>query len=603
MGYNERPDFNFEQSTSQPANIGNDRFESIRASLSLPEANWSIANMKGVENYANVISDGAIVFTPLFKDFAANKNLPLDASNSKSYDLADLARWSVQESLYVSTSANPAESVETLYEKAEFAKFSGDHAAEIKHVSEAYDRIKRQENLDSPKLLEAAVRLASLKKDTSVLDELAAEQKLKFGADHQSIAKTFTAAGDLLLDKPFHFGEDVAKAINYYEQSQNIELKQEKVNYKNQDEIFEKLIRAYKDIFNKDEKTHGWAVNEKLIRDTIKQREELLAKDRPDVAESVARLRMLMADQYQRLRSDQFDQLANKELRQALAVCESYLPAGHSITSNLCAKLSGTSDPKEAIEFRTKAIEGREKELGPNDPSVGIGYGIRAEMYAAQGQIEKAKADYDKAEAILTKSLGADHKETTDLKESMSKFYVKIKDFKKAEEIQLQLLAGETAAFGKQSEEVQKRLVNLHYLYKNAGDKNKQQDIDDQLNSRPVPTGNFFSPPLHRSRLTQEDYLKGCQSNNPSEKAWSQYRLAELYANNKDAENAGKYYREALKTFAELNGDKSSMLISISTDYAQRVLIPGGKMEEAQKLYEAVKKIESLHRARKTPHM
>lgn len=104
MGFNEKPDFNLEQSTSH--NIANDRFEEVRASLSLPETNWSIANMKGIESYANVISDGALVIPPLFKNAAGANNFAPDASNS-TYALADLARWSVSESLNVSTYAEP----------------------------------------------------------------------------------------------------------------------------------------------------------------------------------------------------------------------------------------------------------------------------------------------------------------------------------------------------------------------------------------------------------------------------------------------------------------------------------------------------------------
>ncbi len=499
-----------------------------------------------------------------------------------------------------------------LGEDLEFARFTGNKAAEAKAAEQLYKLTKEKSALDSPQVLAAAVRLGGLQSDTGtdVLATLVAEQRLKLGTDHPAVAKTLNAAGDLMMNKHWKGKEDVAKAIDYYEQALEIEQKQGKVNYKSLDESTHRLVAAYSDSMNNNQATHGWESTEKLIRDSIKNREDLLAKedldakDRPEIAESLARLHMLMAAQYQTLRNDHFDKLANAELMKALAICTKHLPEDHPSTSNLYAIFSNVPGSKSAIEYRIKSIAGREKQLGPDDPSVGIGYGIRAEMYAAQGQSEKAEADYKRAEAILVKALGPDHKESTDIKASMAKFYAQNKDFKKAEDINLQLLASEIKAYGKPSKEVYERLVKLHYLYDEAGDQKKKKGIDDELSSISAPTGKFFSPPPgSRFELTQAEYEKGTNSKDPAERAWSQYRLADLHAKNKDTDKAATYYRQALKTFAEIDGTTAHMLVDISKDYAKNVLLPQGKEDEAKKLFESAKKIETLHRARKTPHM
>lgn len=106
MSSNAKPELNLEQTPAVP-NVGNDGFDAVRASLSLPDANWSIANMKGLESSANIISNGALVISPLFKDTAGTKNFAPDEANSKALELQDLTRWSVENSLTVSTSGEP----------------------------------------------------------------------------------------------------------------------------------------------------------------------------------------------------------------------------------------------------------------------------------------------------------------------------------------------------------------------------------------------------------------------------------------------------------------------------------------------------------------
>jgi CHAT domain-containing protein len=124
----------------------------------------------------------------------------------------------------------------------------------------------------------------------------------------------------------------------------------------------------------------------------------------------------------------------------------------------------------EAIPLAERALEIREKVLGPQHPDVATSLNYLAHLYYAQGDYGRAAPLFQRALAIREKALGPEHPDVAQSLNSLAVLYGDQGDFGRAAPLLQRALAIYEKELGPEHPDVAQSLNNLAVLYQDQGD-------------------------------------------------------------------------------------------------------------------------------------
>ncbi len=166
------------------------------------------------------------------------------------------------------------------------------------------------------------------------------------------------------------------------------------------------------------------------------------------------------------------------ELRPATEEDRSLHEARVLLTESL--SLSRAGKYKDALSIATRALEIREKILGPEHPEVAILLNRIGIVNFSLGEISTAEPLFKRALDILEKHLGPDHLIVTETLNNLSVLYRNRGDFVEAERILRRILAVREKELGPDHPAVAITLSNLGILYRRRGDNAKAEVMYDR---------------------------------------------------------------------------------------------------------------------------
>ncbi len=204
-----------------------------------------------------------------------------------------------------------------------------------------------------------------------------------------------------------------------------------------------------------------------------------------------------------------------------------------------------------------RALAIREKSLGPGHPDVASSLNNLASLYWSLGDYAKAEPLYQRALAIQEKSLGPEHLDVAQSLHNLALLHSRLGDYAKAEPLYQRALAIQEKSLGPEHPNVAQILNNLAVLYSRLGDYAKEE-------------------PLHQRALAIREKSLGPEH---PDVAQSLDGLALLYKNLGDYVKAEPLYQRALaitgKSLGPEHPDLASslnnlaILYSVLGDYAK----------------------------------
>ncbi len=140
-------------------------------------------------------------------------------------------------------------------------------------------------------------------------------------------------------------------------------------------------------------------------------------------------------------------------------------------------KLEQQGKNLEAISLMERAIAIFEKELGKDDPVVGISLTGLALMYQAQGYYPKAESLYVRSLAILEKAVGRESRDITVTLTRLAELYEKRGNYAQAEPLYLRSLAIHEKVLGREHPDVATSLIGLASLYREQGNFDRAEPL------------------------------------------------------------------------------------------------------------------------------
>jgi CHAT domain-containing protein/Tfp pilus assembly protein PilF len=221
---------------------------------------------------------------------------------------------------------------------------------------------------------------------------------------------------------------------------------------------------------------------------------------------------------------------------------------------------------EEALPYIERALEIRERILGPDHPDVSQAINSLAALHYYKGEYSKAEPLYQRALAIWEKSLGPEHLNVAHTLNNLATLYSALGDYVKAEPLYQRALAIKEKALGPDHPDVAMSLNNLANLYGALGDHAKAEplqrralaikekalgpdhpDVAMSLNNLANLYGALGdyakAEPLQRRALAIREKALGPYH---PEVALSLLNLATLYSDQSDYAKAEPFYRRAL---------------------------------------------------------
>ncbi len=237
-----------------------------------------------------------------------------------------------------------------------------------------------------------------------------------------------------------------------------------------------------------------------------------------------------------------------KSAQRALEIRERLLGPDHrdtAATLNILATLyhsKGDYSKAESLYERTLLI--REKTLGPDHPQFGDTLNNLAILYRSKGDYVKAESLFQRVLLITEKALGPDHPDVASSLNSLAILYYEKGDYAKAEPLYRRALDAWERALGPDSPHVASALTNLANLYVEIkGDYAKAE-------------------PLYLRTLTIRE--KTLAPDHP-QVANSVLNLAVFYANKGDYAKAETFHRRALNIWEKALGpDHADVAFSLN---------------------------------------
>jgi len=138
---------------------------------------------------------------------------------------------------------------------------------------------------------------------------------------------------------------------------------------------------------------------------------------------------------------------------------------------------SAMGDYAKAELNHSRALQIREKALGPDHTDVAVSLNNLAALYDDKGDYVKAEPMYERALAIWEKKLGPNDTYVAKALNSLAVVYHRRGDYEKAEAFYLRALAIQEKALGPEDTEVAVILSNLGVFYDNQGDYSKSEPL------------------------------------------------------------------------------------------------------------------------------
>ena len=222
-----------------------------------------------------------------------------------------------------------------------------------------------------------------------------------------------------------------------------------------------------------------------LPEDQLKQAQEALAKGNTAAAEALfgkALEQVAASNKKAAEAAYQLAQLAYERIDYAKAYEYSQeaakLDPDNPTYLNMAGKLAfEVGRYTEAQPFLEKALQIREKALGPDHPDVAISLNNLAELYRAQGQYGKAEPLYQRSLAIKEKALGPEHPDVAISLNNLAELYKAQGRYGKAEPLYQRALAIREKALGPEHPDVATSLNNLAELYHAQGQYGKAEPL------------------------------------------------------------------------------------------------------------------------------
>jgi CHAT domain-containing protein/Tfp pilus assembly protein PilF len=126
--------------------------------------------------------------------------------------------------------------------------------------------------------------------------------------------------------------------------------------------------------------------------------------------------------------------------------------------------------PDGALPHFERALDIREKRLGPDHPDVGQAINGLAILHFYKGEYSKAEPFHQRALAILEKSLGAEHPDVANSLNNLALIYTTLGDYTKAEPLFQRALAIREKSLGAEHPDVANSLYSLANFYSDLGD-------------------------------------------------------------------------------------------------------------------------------------
>src|SRR6266508_4180004 len=181
--------------------------------------------------------------------------------------------------------------------------------------------------------------------------------------------------------------------------------------------------------------------------------------------------------------SGRYDE-ALPHFERALEIRERRLGPDHPDVSQAISGLAtlhyykGEYSKAEPLYQRALAI--RKKSLGPEHPDVAASLNNLANLYSNLGDYAKAKPLYQRALAIREKSLDPEHPDVAQSLHNLAILYSNLGDYAKAEPLYQRALAIREKSLGPEHPDVAQSIYNLAVLYSKMGDYAKAEPLDQR---------------------------------------------------------------------------------------------------------------------------
>ncbi|MGH9842915.1 MAG: tetratricopeptide repeat protein [Blastocatellia bacterium] len=276
--------------------------------------------------------------------------------------------------------------------------------------------------------------------------------------------------------------------------------------------------------------------------------------------------RNLSAEFASLLRAVKYDE-ALPLAERALEIREKMLGPEHidvaTSLNNLAELYRGKGDFAKAGPLYQRALAIREKAFGPDHPNVAVSLSNLAELYRNKNDFAKAEPLHQRALAIREKALGPDHPNVAASLNNLAILFTIKGDYAKAESLWQRALAIQEKTFGPVHQDLANTLNNLANLYSNNGDYLKAEL-------------------LHQRALAMREKVLGPE--HPSV-ASSLNNLATLHDKKGDYAKAEPLYQRALaireKTLGPEHTEVARTLNNLATHYHEK-----GDFAKAEPLYQ-----------------
>src|SRR5215510_13209006 len=131
----------------------------------------------------------------------------------------------------------------------------------------------------------------------------------------------------------------------------------------------------------------------------------------------------------------------------------------------------------EALPHFERALEIRERRLGPDHPDVSQAINGLATLHHSKGKYSKAEPLYQRALAIREKSLGPEHPDVAQSLNNLAYLYSDLGDYAKAKPLDQRALAIREKSLGPEHPDVAQSINNLAVLYSKMGDYAKAEPL------------------------------------------------------------------------------------------------------------------------------
>ncbi|KAH7119384.1 hypothetical protein B0J13DRAFT_532484 [Dactylonectria estremocensis] len=260
---------------------------------------------------------------------------------------------------------------------------------------------------------------------------------------------------------------------------------------------------------------------------------------------------------------------------------------------------------KEAEEMYERALEGKEKALGPHHTSTLMTVNNLGNLYSDQGKFKEAEEMYERALEGKEKALGLHHTSTLDTVNNLGNLYNSQGKFKEAEEMYERALEGKEKAPGPDQISTLHTVNNLGTLYKDQGKfKEAEEMYERALEGKEKALG-----PNHTSTLdtvnnlgtlykgqgkfkeAEEMYERALEGNekalgpNHTSTLGTVNNLGNLYWDQGKFQEAEEMYERALEGYEKALGPNHTSTLG-SVHCLGILYSDQGKFKEAEEMYE-----------------